>query len=153
MGFLDAVKLCLGQKYFVFSGRAARSEFWWFTLFWYIIPFLFFALLLMLGSFASIASGNVDGVFAGGVGIVLIIFGLFMLALIPPLISVTVRRFHDVDLSGWWLLGCFLGGFIPIVGFFLTLAPYIVGLIKGTTGDNKYGPDPLAEHSPADVFA
>ena len=76
-----------------------------------------------------------------------------MLALIPPFISVTVRRFHDVDLSGWWLLGCFLGGLIPFVGFFLTFAPYIVGLFQGTTGDNKYGPDRLAEQSPADVFA
>ena len=153
MGFLDAVKICLGRKYFRFSGRAARSEFWWFMLFWYIVPFVFFALLAMWGGFASLASGNVDVIFAGGMGILFVVFLLFMLATIPPYVSVTVRRFHDVDLSGWWYLGCIVGSLIPFIGLLLTFAPYIVGLIKGTTGGNKYGPDPLAEQSPADVFA
>ena len=73
MGFLEAVKTCFG-KYATFSGRARRSEYWWFALLSFILSFI---------------------------PVVNMIYGLA--ALIPG-IAVCVRRLHDTGRSGWWLL-------------------------------------------------
>jgi len=62
--------------------------------------------------------------------------GLFALAIIVPYIGVGIRRLHDVNKSGWFLLL----GLIPLVNFYLL---YLL-VIEGTIGDNQYGPDPKA---------
>jgi uncharacterized membrane protein YhaH (DUF805 family) len=61
---------------------------------------------------------------------------LVNLALILPSIAVGVRRLHDIDRTGWWLLLLF-----TIIGIILLIVWYCT---KGTTGSNRYGPDPLA---------
>ncbi len=56
---------------------------------------------------------------------------------------VTVRRLHDRNMSGWFLLAFFVGSLIPIAGWFVGLAQFIIiGCLDGTVGPNEYGPDP-----------
>lgn len=153
MGFKEAVRTCLRDKYATFSGRASRSEFWWFMLFGVLITAVFSVALVLLAGFGNIVAIGPDAVFTGGVAVIGIAFLVVSAALIVPFIAVFVRRFHDINLSGWWYLACIIGGFVPLIGLLATLAPYVVGLIKGTPGDNKFGPDPLIEQNTADVFA
>lgn len=112
MDFVTALKTCLLEKYVTFSGRARRSEYWFFYLFWLIV---YIAL-------STVSEG---------------LAGLFSLATLLPNISVGVRRLHDLDKSGWWLLL----GIIPIIGW-IVLIIWFCG--RGTVGDNRFGPDPLA---------
>lgn len=114
--FLYAIK-----KYAVFSGRAQRKEYWYFTLFYY-----FFGLLLSL--LTLIPNPNIGNIF----GIIAIIYSL---ALFIPVLAVTVRRLHDIDRSGFSLFFAF----IPLVGIILLL----IFLTKdGTLDVNKYGINP-----------
>ncbi|MDP9142351.1 MAG: DUF805 domain-containing protein, partial [Pseudomonadota bacterium] len=78
--YLDVLK-----KYAVFNGRARRQEYWMFYLFYIIV-----ALVL----------GFVDGM----LGTTGVLGGIYLLATLLPLIGVSIRRLHDTDRSGWWLL-------------------------------------------------
>jgi uncharacterized membrane protein YhaH (DUF805 family) len=62
--------------------------------------------------------------------------GIFSLAVLLPGIAVSVRRLHDLDRSGWWLLLAF----VPVVGIIVLLIWFCT---KGTDGSNRFGPDPL----------
>ena len=115
---MTAARTCVLEKYVTFSGRAQRSELWWFFLF------------TLAGSFVL---GLVDGVLFGVQALSI----LWSLALILPGISVGVRRLHDQDKSGWWLLIAF----VPLIGFLVLLYFYVQ---RGTDGPNQFGPDPLA---------
>jgi uncharacterized membrane protein YhaH (DUF805 family) len=116
---MTAVKTCF-NKYIVISGRARRSEFWWFALF---------------TTAGSILLSFVDaGLF--GAGQAGILSGLFSLAVLLPSICVAGRRLHDIGRSAWWLLI----GLVPIIGLLVLLWWYIQ---PGTSGPNDYGPDPL----------
>src|SRR5688572_1621716 len=84
------------RKYAVFNGRARRSEFWWFALLTGILGLLLDA---------------VDSATGSEVGL---IGGIYNLALVIPSLSVTVRRLHDINRSGWWLM-IFV---IPVAAFF-----------------------------------
>ena len=146
MGFKDAVATCLAQKYATFSGRASRSEYWWFYLF---IILVLFALVLPIGLTLDTTTGEPSS-------IAMIFFGLvalFILAMVIPMIAVTVRRFHDRDMSGWWYLGFIVLGAVPFVGIAASIANLVIMCLKGTDGDNRFGPDPLRPTSRADIFA
>ncbi|MCR9069461.1 MAG: DUF805 domain-containing protein [Rhodobacteraceae bacterium] len=133
MDFVAAVKTCILEKYINFQDRAPRSEYWWFALF------------------------NIGGaVLLGLIGIT-ILQTLWSLALFLPGIAVSIRRLHDLDKSGWWLLlplgTLILGGVIgallmPIIGGIIYLAGVAILIYwfvqKGTDGANQFGPDPLA---------
>lgn len=121
MNFMDAVKACL-NNYANFSGRARRSELWWFVLFNFC---------------AQIATSIVDSIIMSIIGFTALLSFLVMLALIVPGIAVAVRRMHDIGKSGWWLLL----GLIPIVGPIILIIWYVK---PGQPGPNQYGPDPLA---------
>lgn len=119
MGFGDAIKTCF-SKYVTISGRAARSEYWWFYLFTMIVGTIPTQIGIALESVA------------------IMIIGLILsLALIIPGFCVSVRRMHDKDKSGWWLLI----GLVPIIGVILIIYWFVT---RGTEGDNQFGPDPLA---------
>jgi len=96
------------RKYFVFSGRAKRKEYWYFVLF-YIVGFVLAAILD-----GAIGYYNYDE----SIGI---ISGLFLLFHIVPGLSVAVRRLHDIGKSGWWVLISFFPIIGPFVLFIFTL--------------------------------
>jgi uncharacterized membrane protein YhaH (DUF805 family) len=125
MTFSEAIRTCF-SKYVDFSGRAARSEYWWFI--------LFIALGNIVLSFvdAAIFGRSVDG------QTVSILGAIWSLALLLPAIAVGVRRLHDRDMTGWWLL-LYL---IPVLGALVLLFFFVQ---SGTNGANRFGLDPLAE--------
>ena len=107
------------QKYFDFSGRATRAETWWWILFLQLI---------------NVGLWIVDEF--GGLGLELISLVFFLGILIPSL-ALGVRRLHDINRTGWWLL-LWLGSI-----FIIPVILLIVWAIKrGDYGPNKYGPDP-----------
>jgi uncharacterized membrane protein YhaH (DUF805 family) len=114
------------RKYASFSGRARRAEYWWFSLFVGLAVIALTAVDYML-----IGGDRLEDYGIGPLG------GLFSLALILPGLGVTVRRLHDRDKSGWWLLF----GLIPLIGGLVLFIQYVQ---RGTDGDNRFGPDPLA---------
>ena len=104
------------KKYAVFSGRARRKEYWMFVLFNIIIAFV----LGFIEGIAGIAPESDQS----------ILVTVYQLAVLIPSIAVGVRRMHDTDHSGWWLL-------FPIVNL-------VFAVSEGTRGDNRFGPDPKA---------
>ncbi|RYH08811.1 DUF805 domain-containing protein [Tropicimonas sp. IMCC6043] len=134
MGFAEAVKTCL-SKYVTFSGRAQRSEFWWFVLFAYGFGIVFSIVdLSLFGETTTIATDGTASVssetdFAPFTSI-------FGLAVVLPYISVSVRRLHDTDRSGWW----YWLGLIPLIGVIVLIVWFAT---KGTAGPNRFGEDPL----------
>lgn len=95
MGAFDYFKTCITTKYANFEGRARRSEYWYFVLFYLIIYYALLALTFIIGSTAAILAG------------------IFALAMLVPSIAVSIRRMHDVGKSGWFIL-------IPIYNLILT---------------------------------
>jgi uncharacterized membrane protein YhaH (DUF805 family) len=79
-------------------------------------------------------------------GIPAVLLGIYSLAVFIPNLAVAVRRMHDQDKSGWWILI----GFVPFIGGIWLLVLY---LIDGTRGPNRYGPDPKAGTTAAQTFA
>lgn len=134
MDFGTAVSTCF-SKYVDFEGRARRSEYWFFTLFNIIAIFALAAVGGVLG--AVLGSRDMIFVFA------LVPVGLYGLAIFLPGLAVTVRRFHDLGVSGWFLLLFFVLNLIPIVGFIASIAQLIWFCQPGTRGNNKFGPDPV----------
>ena len=120
MSFVDAIKTVL-SKYVTFSGRARRSEYW------------FWALAIVLASLVASFIDRGLGTDPGQVGPV---SGLLGLATFLPNLAVTVRRLHDTSRSGWWVLIAL----IPIVGAIVI----IVFAVQDSHGDNEYGPSPKA---------
>ena len=114
INLFNAIKICF-QKFFIFTNRASRSEYWWFILFYTI--------------FASIPT------FVPNEN--LVVFGYIMsLLLFIPGIAVTVRRLHDINKSGWFI---FIS-LIPILGSIIVL---VMTIEKGTLGKNRFGEYPL----------
>ena len=113
MNFSESLNTCL-KKYFVFEGRASRSEYWWFQLI--VSPSYFISTFL---------ENEISYLF----------LGITLFTLIPA-ISAGVRRLHDTNRSGFFLLI----SFIPFIGGIILLFFLIP---EGTKGKNKFGPDPL----------
>lgn len=112
------------KKYAVFSGRARRKEYWYFFLFNFIVEFV----LSFIDGFT--------GTFSKSIGMGLL-GGIYTLAVLLPGIAVSVRRLHDTNRSGWWLLIAL----IPIIGAIVLLVFMVQGSQKG---ENRYGPNPTA---------
>lgn len=110
------------KKYAEFNGRASRQEYWFFMLFNILISAFFATIDFFGGTF------NVEA----GVGL---LSGLYSLAVLIPGISVTVRRLHDTDRSGWWLL-------IPLIPIIGGIVLFIFMVQDSTSGDNQYGSNP-----------
>lgn len=107
------------QKIFDYSGRASRSDYWYFQLF-----NLLFGIVL-----SSFIISVVDQL--------ILIMPVYYILLVLANISLTARRLHDVDKSGWFQLI----SFIPLVGPIWLL---VLMVTKGTEGKNRFGEDPLA---------
>ncbi|MBT2481415.1 DUF805 domain-containing protein [Streptomyces sp. ISL-94] len=109
------------KKYADFSGRARRQEYWMFFL-------------------CNLAVAIVVAIIDAVIGANMIIYGLYVLAIIVPCIALTVRRLHDLGKSGWW---CFIV-FIPLVGGIWLI---VLAATEGQPGPNQYGPSPKAVHA------
>lgn len=148
------------KKYAVFSGRAPRAEYWWFYLATMIAQVSLTIIDEALGEWSPLAS-------------------LFSLAILVPWLAVTVRRLHDTNRSGWWLLSLVMlisfivaiavagaidrdaigtmSGLI-IVGGMVAIAAgvalFLFSVLPGSEGPNRYGPDPYGDGSDLEeVFA
>lgn len=110
------------KNYANFSGRARRKEYWYFALFNFIVLFVLGFIDAMVGSFSAEA----------GVGLLV---GIYSLAFLIPALAVSVRRLHDTERSGWWLLI----GLIPLIGSIVLLI-FMVQDSKG--GSNQFGENP-----------
>lgn len=132
--FSQAVSTCLVRKIFNWHDRAPRSEYWWFIVFEIIAC----PAAVLIGS--TIRSE-----------MILLAGAFFCIYLLWAAILVTIRRLHDKDMSGWWvvlMLACYgVGsvGLFPIlvVALVVQIFFFIMLVSRGTVGPNRFGPDPL----------
>ena len=107
------------RKYTDFAGRAGRKEYWLFIV-WHL------AFIIVLGALSSA------------------LYLLYALGTLVPSIAVGIRRLHDTNRSGWWLLVTF----VPFVGFIVMI---VFLASAGTTGENDYGFEPGADPGHEDI--
>lgn len=129
MGFQEAVKSFF-SRWSDFKTRSSRSEYWWAYLGMMIISFVVGLVIGILMTVLGETIGN-------------ILMLVFYIVILVPSIAIMVRRLHDHDKSGWWVLIIF----VPILGGLYLLYLFVT---KGTDGPNRFGPDPLG--SDASVF-
>ena len=146
MSFFDAVASAF-RRYFEFSGRSSRSEFWWFFLFCILLYMLAFSLSVNeLGpsddSFIDVEAFLSKTLTSW--------FGIALIVTLIPSISLSVRRFHDINMSGWWYVALqiapsILGQYIFIFSFISVIALFVYLYFMCTEGggDNQYGTNPL----------
>jgi uncharacterized membrane protein YhaH (DUF805 family) len=164
------------KRYAQFGGRARRKEFWMWVLFYLLVT----AVLTTLDSWLGLGGGGSSygpgaqsgpGMMSYGAGASVhggLLTGLFALAVLIPNLAVAVRRLHDTDRSGWWLLlmvvpyglgfvlmlSALAGGMLSLIA--LGSISFLVGAIgaivlivfyclPGTSGPNRFGPDPLED--------
>lgn len=132
MSFTESVKSCL-SKYLTFSGRAVRSEYWWFVLFIVLVGMVFSVVDASVFG-VDPTTGTTNGVFAP----------LFQLATFLPLMAVGWRRMHDAGKPGWYLL-------LPMVLSFATVMFLMMGVFTFTSFENA-GVDPDALRGPAAIL-
>lgn len=125
------------KRYADFSGRSRRQEYW---LFFLGIMIAFIALTIITGM--TVGFEGADGDLPS---LTLMVIGVMAMAIFIPSLAVQVRRFHDQNRSGWFVLL----GFIPYIGSLIVL---VFMLLPGTPGDNRFGPDPRDENLD-EVFA
>jgi len=112
---IEVYKKVILEKYVAFDGRARRREYWMYVLANFIVA-IALGIIGMIIRFPFIST----------------IYGL---AVLIPGIALSIRRMHDLNKSGFWILL----SFIPIIGWIWLL---ILAATEGTKGDNTYGPDP-----------
>lgn len=147
MGFGDAIKNAIVNNYVNFSGRASRSEYWWFTLFNFIVGIVVLPIDMALG-YNPFAYDVMDPYASPSYG-----FGtspvntIATLALLLPGLGLFCRRLHDGNRSGWWLLI----GIIPLVNCFGIFVLLYFLIAEGQPHANNYGAVPtntLEESAP-----
>lgn len=147
------------KRYFEFSGRSRRKEFWMFQLLQVLVSFVLFAIMFSGGGAQFLAGVENENLDATVMGVPMMIGGilaiLWFLAAFIPSLAVTIRRLHDRNLSGWWYGGLLIASFIPILNIFAgigMLVMLVILMLDGTDGPNRFGPDPK-DPSQAEVFA
>ena len=130
------------QFFFSFKGRINRSKYWLYLAIYIVTWLLMDRIAVLLESTTAAGQPVVSGL----AGIVVLMLSLaYVVAVTWSYLAVHVKRWHDRDKSGWWVLI----GFIPIIGFVWTMIE--CGCLRGTEGDNRFGPDPLGSEL-ASVF-
>lgn len=164
MGFLEANYTTFIKKYATFSGRASRSEFWWFRL-----SYLIISRILMWGIPNLVETSLGPVIFSTLIRFYAFCITLDLILLIPFL-AVTSRRLHDRNMSGLWSIIIIIQAILPYYELFAEPDPLpfktfnglsilaliilqIILMFQGTMGANKYGPDPLRPNTHTDVFA
>lgn len=126
MNFWQAIRSGF-YNYVTFSGRAIRSEYWYWVLF-----------SLLCGLATEILDA---GIFSFDIPSASPLNGVFNLLTFLPSLALSVRRLHDIDRTGWWVLIAF-----TIIGIFVLI---YWACKRGTPGANRFGPDPFAVLAPA----
>jgi uncharacterized membrane protein YhaH (DUF805 family) len=121
MNFFEAIGSGF-RNYVNFSGRAIRSEYWYWTLFEAVV------IVALIVIDERLNPGTEMGAFS-------VVNLIVTLAVIVPGLAVSVRRLHDIDRTGWWIL---LG--VTVIGSFVLL---YWACLRGTLGQNRFGPDPM----------
>ncbi len=116
MSFTQAIGSAF-RKYVVFNGRSSRSEYWWWALF------------AVIGYIAAAVIDTIIGTYP-------LLYVIWALVVILSGLAVSVRRLHDLDKSGWWVLI----GFIPLIGGIIIIFWFVR---RGSDGPNQFGEDPL----------
>lgn len=127
MTFDESIKLCY-KKSFVIKGRASRSEYWWFQLYFY--------LLILVTTICS-----------HDFALIRIIAAILLIATIPASLTSYVRRLHDTGHSGWYILL----GWIPYIGFLCSIFLLVLCCTSSDIYENEYGPCPLDQETDAEV--
>ena len=131
MGFFEAINSVFAG-YFRFTGRAPRSEFWWFFLFEVLaISVLDFVDFRMVLSAVAAEGSNQAALLAISPFDFMLVY--YFIATFVPRLAVTIRRLHDVGLSGFF----YLFYFVPIVGALVVL---VLTLLPSEADDNMHGP-------------
>jgi uncharacterized membrane protein YhaH (DUF805 family) len=120
---MEKVFAAFTKKYFTFSGRASRSEYWLCVVAYMV---LYIVAMILDFSFGLWSEEAGIGTFSG----------IVFVATLIPTTAVAVRRLHDTNRVGWWYL-------IIIVPLFGVIALVVMFCLKGTDGDNRFGPNPL----------
>ncbi len=115
--FIDTLK----NHYADFKGRAARSDYWYFMLFYIIIALV----LSLIDSILFSSDGSSNGILGS----------IFSLAAFLPSLGLAIRRLHDTGKSGWWVLAAI----IPLLGFLLLIYFFVQ---DSQPGENQYGQNP-----------
>ena len=166
------------RRYADFSGRSRRMEFWMWQLFQIIIYFVVVVLAMVVGG-GAMMSGDPTAMMAAGGGmlVIMLLYMVYLLAVLVPSIAVAVRRLHDTNRTGWWVLAPLapylvvivagmlamsspdMAGLAGILALVAMIAVFALGLtllvfyfLEGTKGPNKYGPDPKGQDT-GQVFA
>jgi uncharacterized membrane protein YhaH (DUF805 family) len=111
-----------GHLLFAFDGRINRAKFW-------LAGVAVWVVLIVFGGIAGVMNSSFGW----------LLFGIVYIGVIWVGLAVSIKRWHDRDKSGWWVLI----SFIPLIGPIWALVE--TGFLEGTQGSNQYGPDPLME--------
>jgi len=156
------------RRYAEFTGRSRRMEFWMYQLGVWLLWIALWVVTMAVGFGAASAArdpaAGMVGLFAS-LGIFMVVYAVLGLGLLIPSLAVAVRRLHDTDRSGWWLLAP-LGPYVLAIvitvmgaaaqssaligiGFIVNILVLVAAVallvfycLPGTPGPNKYGPDP-----------
>lgn len=133
------------NSFFSFSGRLRRKDFWINSIIlWIAYGVIVGVLFMLLGGMAAVAAISTDSdpeetaVLAGSLGMFFLVTGLVSVPYVIASLALSVRRWHDLNKSGWWI-------FVSLVPFIGGLYAFIMtGFVEGTRGQNGYGEDPKA---------
>lgn len=117
------------KQYAAFSGRSRRKEYWLFVLFSTLISIVLVILDAMTGTLRA----------PSGLGL---LSGIYALAVLLPSLGVSIRRLHDTNRTGWWLLL----GLVPLIGPIVLIVFFAS---DSNPGDNEYGPNPKLAPQPS----
>jgi uncharacterized membrane protein YhaH (DUF805 family) len=116
---------CITKNYANFNGRARRKEYWMYFLF----------NLLLVGIALNLITVILGSISHSLLSVMTFVQFIVSIALVIPGLAVTVRRLHDIDKSGWWILI----GVIPIIG---AIVLFVFACLDSTPGSNQYGENP-----------
>ncbi len=119
---MDLVIQSFTTKYATFSGRSPRKEYWLFILAYVVLSIAFAILDAVTGLYSTAANIGLFG-------------AVFSIAVLIPYLAVSIRRMHDTDRVGWWILIAL----IPLVRWIWF---FVLTVLRGTLGENRFGPDP-----------
>ena len=121
-----------------FEGRIGRQQWWLGTI---VLVIAIWIIMFVIGLAFSTSMPPADGEMGMGAGISALGIIIMLIIYIPFIwasLALSVKRWHDRDKSGWWILI----NLVPIIGGLWALIEN--GFLKGTDGSNRFGPDPLA---------